>query len=121
MLLAGREREFFGGFAFPAMTAVPGSITDADIAEFARTYSRPDGWRGAIGLYRSMLREGVVLAELAETRPLTMPVLAVGVGGGEFTVATMRQAVRANSSGKPFDQRLGHRLWLLECRRMTTF
>ena len=47
MLLTGREREFLGGFAFPAMSATPGAITDADIDEFARTYSRPGGWRGA--------------------------------------------------------------------------
>ena len=39
------------------MTAVPGAVTDADIDDFARTYARPDGWRGAIGLYRSMLWE----------------------------------------------------------------
>jgi pimeloyl-ACP methyl ester carboxylesterase len=49
MLLAGREREFLGQYAFPAMTAVQTAITATDIEEFARTYSRPDGWRGAIG------------------------------------------------------------------------
>ena len=93
MLLAGREREFLGGFAFPAMTAVAGSITDADIDEFARTYARADGWRGAAGLYQSMLREGDEIRELAQKKPLTMPVLAVGAGGGPFTVTTMAQAV----------------------------
>jgi pimeloyl-ACP methyl ester carboxylesterase len=40
MLLAGREREFLGQFAFPAMSATPGAITDTDIDEFVRTYSR---------------------------------------------------------------------------------
>lgn len=49
MLLAGREREFLGQYAFPAMTAVQGAITATDIEEFVRTYSRPNGWRGAIG------------------------------------------------------------------------
>jgi len=43
MLLTGREREFLGQFAFPAMSATPGAITEADIDEFVRTYSRPDG------------------------------------------------------------------------------
>src|SRR6202451_4583632 len=62
MLLDGREREFLGQFAFPAMSATPGAITDTDIDEFVRTYSRPDGWRGAIG-----------------------------AGGGDFTFATMSQ------------------------------
>lgn len=91
MLLTGREREFLGEWAFPAMTAVQGSITDADIDEFVRTYSRPNGWRGAIGLYQSMLTEGDSVKALAETSPLTMPVLAIGAGGGPFTVGTMSQ------------------------------
>lgn len=89
MLLTGREREFLGNWAFPAMTAVQGSITDIDIDEFARTYSRSNGWRGAIGLYQSMLAEGDSIKALAETNPLTMPVLAVGAGGGPFTAETV--------------------------------
>jgi len=91
MLLAGREREFLGQYAFPAMTAVPGAITATDLEEFARTYSRPDGWRGAIGLYQSMLREGAEIKALAETRGLRVPVLAIGAGGGPFTSGTMSQ------------------------------
>jgi len=91
LLLTGREREFLGRWAFPSMTAVPGSITEADIEEFVRTYSRPDGWLGATGLYRSMLTEGDELRALAEAHPLTVPVLAIGAGGGPFTAATLRQ------------------------------
>jgi pimeloyl-ACP methyl ester carboxylesterase len=92
MLLTGREREFLGQFAFPAMTAVPGAITDTDIDEFARTYARPHGWRGATGLYQSMLHEGGEIQTLARTPGLTVPVLAVGAGGGPFTVNTMSHA-----------------------------
>jgi pimeloyl-ACP methyl ester carboxylesterase len=95
MLLAGREREFLGQFAFPAMCATPGAITDADIAEFARSYSRPNGWRGAIGLYQSMLKEGAEIKSLVAAQPLRMPVLAVGAGGGDFTFGTLSQ-VAAN-------------------------
>jgi pimeloyl-ACP methyl ester carboxylesterase len=91
MLLTGREREFLRKFAFPAMSATPGAITEADIDEFVRTYSRPDGWRGAIGLYQSMLQEGEDIAALVAARKLSMPVLAIGAGGGEFTFATMSQ------------------------------
>src|ERR1700733_6297006 len=91
MLLAGREREFLGQFAFPAMSATPGAITDADINEFVRTYSRRDGWRGAIGLYRSMLQEGEEIATLVTGHKLNIPVLAIGAGGGELTLATMSQ------------------------------
>jgi pimeloyl-ACP methyl ester carboxylesterase len=91
MLLTGREREFIGHFAFPAMSATPGAITEADIDEFVRTYSRPDGWRGAIGLYQSMLQEGEDIVALVAARKLSMPVLAIGAGGGELTFATMAQ------------------------------
>ena len=93
MLLKGREREFLGQFAFPAMSATPGAITEADIDEFVRTYSRPDGWRGAVGLYQSMLQEGEDIVALVAAGKLSMPVLAIGAGGGEFTFATMTQVV----------------------------
>ncbi|GAB2619108.1 alpha/beta hydrolase [Paractinoplanes abujensis] len=76
MLLAGHEREFLE-YLLPA----------GDVGEFARTYARPGGWRGAAGLYRSMLREG---DELRALPTLTMPVLAVG----PFAVATMRQVAQ---------------------------
>jgi len=87
--LAGREREFLGQFAFRAMSATPGAITDTD--EFVRTYSRPDDWRGAIGLYLSMLQEGDEIATLVAGHKLSIPVPAIGAGGSEFTFATMSQ------------------------------
>jgi pimeloyl-ACP methyl ester carboxylesterase len=107
LLLAGHEREFFGQYAFPSMTAVPGAVTDADIDDFARTYSRPDGWRGATGLYRSMLREGPELRALAESPGLAVPVLTVGAGGGSFTAATMSQAAPSGISSVQLDG-VGH-------------
>jgi pimeloyl-ACP methyl ester carboxylesterase len=106
MLLASREREFLA-HAFPSMTAVPGAVTDADIDDFARTYSRPDGWRGAIGLYRSMLREGPEVKALAESPGLTVPVLAVGAGGGPFTAGTMSKAASSGISSVQLDG-VGH-------------
>jgi pimeloyl-ACP methyl ester carboxylesterase len=107
MLLAGREREFLGQYAFPSMTVVPGAITDADIDDFTRTYARPGGWRGAAGLYRSMLREGPEIRALAESPGLTVPVLAVGARGGSFTARTMSQAVPAGISSVQLDG-VGH-------------
>ena len=92
MLLAGREREFLSQYLFPSLTMVPGSITAADIDEFTRAYSRKDGFRGAAGLYRSMLREGAEIRELAESGGLRAPLLAIGARGGQFTFATMSQA-----------------------------
>jgi pimeloyl-ACP methyl ester carboxylesterase len=95
ILLTGRERQFLREVAFPAMTAVPDAVTDADLEEFARTYSRPGGWLGAAGLYRSMLREGPEIVALAAGRPLSVPVLAVGAGGGDFTHTTLSRVTPA--------------------------
>ena len=105
MLLAGRERAFIAEYAIPALCATPGEFTDEDIDELTRSYSRPDGFSGAAGLYRSMLREGDEIRELA-TRKLGMPVLAVGGGSGEFTPATLRQ-VASDVSAVSFDC-IGH-------------
>jgi pimeloyl-ACP methyl ester carboxylesterase len=105
MLLAGREREFLGQFAFPALSVTPGAITDID--EFARTYSRPGGWRGAAGLYQSMLQEGPDIRALAQTPGLIVPVLAVGAGGGPFTARTMSQAAPGEISSVSLDG-VGH-------------
>lgn len=107
LLLAGREREFLGRYAFPALSATPGAITDADLDEFTRTYSRPGGWRGASGLYRSMLREGEELQSLATTHPLRMPVHAIGAGGGTFTADTLSRATSAEVSSVILDG-VGH-------------
>ena len=95
LLLTGCERAFLGRYAFPSMTAVADSITPADLDEFTRAYAQPDGFRGASGLYRSMLTEGAELRELAEAAPLRAPVLAIGAGGGPFTQTTLTQATAA--------------------------
>ncbi|MFF2930249.1 alpha/beta fold hydrolase [Streptomyces mirabilis] len=108
MLLAGREREFLGQFAFSATSATPDASTDADIDEFVRSYARPDGWRGAIGLYRSMLREGSEIKALADAPGLTVPVLAVGAGGRSFTAATMTQAAAATEVSSVSLDGVGH-------------
>lgn len=107
MLLTGREREFMGQFLFPALTAVPGAVTDADLDEFVRTYSRPDGWRGAAGLYRSMLGEGAEIKALAQAPGLTVPVLAVGAGAGSFTLGIMSQAAATEVGSVTLDG-VGH-------------
>lgn len=93
LVLAGRERELVGALVL-GMTASPEAIRADDLDELARTYARPGGWRGAAGLYRSMLREGDELRRLLESSPVTVPVLAVGAGGGAFTAATVRQVAR---------------------------
>lgn len=107
LLLTGHERALLGDWAFPSMTAVPGSITEDDVAEMARGYARPGGWRGAIGLYRSMLTEGPELRAAADARLLDLPALAVGAGGGPFTAATLSQVVAGDVAAVQLDG-VGH-------------
>lgn len=111
LLLAGRERELLGRWAFPTMTAVAGAVTDADVDELARTYARPHGWAGAAALYRSMLTEGAELRALAGARPLEVPVLAVGGSGGRFTQETVRQVTRGEVTSVLLDG-VGHHVAL---------
>lgn len=106
LLLAGREREFLD-WAFGAMTAVRDSITGEDVAEFVRVYGRADGWRGAAGLYTSMLTEGDELRALAAAMPLRVPTLAVGAAGGPFTETTLNQ-VAANPARSVQLDGVGH-------------
>ena len=107
MLFTGREQDVLGQWAFPTMTAVPGSITAADIEEFARGYARTGGWRGAIGLYQSMLAEGNTIKALAQARPLAVPALAVGGFGGAFTHGTLSQVVTGDVESVQLDG-VGH-------------
>jgi pimeloyl-ACP methyl ester carboxylesterase len=90
MLLAGRERAFLADYAFPSLNATPDAFVDDDIDEFVRSYARHDGFSGAAALYRSMLAEADEIRELAAPK-LSMPVLAVGGGSGEFTSSTIRE------------------------------
>jgi len=94
MLLAGRERDFLAAYAYPAMSATEEAISEHDIDEFTRVYSLADGFRGAAGLYRAMLKEGEEIKQIVARHQLTMPVLAVGAGTGQFTYATMAQVAQ---------------------------
>jgi pimeloyl-ACP methyl ester carboxylesterase len=91
LLLTGREAELITGHLYPSFGAVAPAVTEADTAEFVRTYARPGGFRGATGLYRSMLTDGDEIRALASAAPLRMPVLAVGAFGGPFTASGLQQ------------------------------
>ena len=98
LLFAGRESEFIAGHLYPSFGVVAPAVAEADTAEFVRTYARQGGFRGAVGLYRSMLGDGDGNRALAEASPLTMPVLAVGAAGGAFTASTLQQVSSATIS-----------------------
>ena len=89
MLLTGRERAFLEGYAFPAMSGTAGAVTERELDEFTRVYSRPDGLRGTVGFYGSVLTEGADITGLAARGPLAMPVLAVDAVAGDVTRTTM--------------------------------
>lgn len=107
MLLPGREEQLLAEWAFPTMVAVHDAITPADVTELARGLARPGGWRGAIGLYRSVLADGAELRSLAARAPLAMPVLAVGGSGGEFTASTFQQVASGDVASVLLDG-VGH-------------
>nr|BFE59439.1 hypothetical protein GCM10020063_039650 [Dactylosporangium thailandense] len=71
-----------------------GAVTETDLDEFTRTYARPRGWRSTEGLYRSALADCAHIRALAESRPLSVPVLAVDGINAPFTEHTMRQVAR---------------------------
>lgn len=91
MLLPGHERQLLADWAYPMMTAAKDSVTEDDINEFTRTYTRPNGWRGAEGLYQSIFSDGGQTKALAEKRPLTVPVLTVDSASAPLTEQTFRQ------------------------------
>jgi pimeloyl-ACP methyl ester carboxylesterase len=94
----GRVREYLTDHWYPAMTRVPGAVTETDLDEFTRTYDRPHAWRGISGLYASALAEGAEIRALADAGTLRAPVLAVGAMSHPFTAETMRQAVSGDVS-----------------------
>ena len=72
-LIAGREDVFFGyEFAIQG-----GKLPDDVIAYYVGSLSDPDALRGSLGFYRA-LDATLAQNEERKSRPLTMPVLAIG-------------------------------------------
>jgi pimeloyl-ACP methyl ester carboxylesterase len=107
LLLAGHERQLLADWAYPLMSGTNGAVTDADIDEFTRTYAGPNGWAGTSGLYQSVFTDQGATRELAESRPLTVPVLAVDGINAPFTAGTLRQ-VATGEVGAVHIEGVGH-------------
>lgn len=88
----GRERELFGNFVFPSTPLAPAAVSEADIEEFARTFSRHGGWEGAHAIYSCNLTEGAAITALVAARRLTLPTLAIGHGNSDFTLKSISNA-----------------------------
>ena len=77
-LTAGREREYLGWF-YREFSWQRGAITDADIDEYLRCYSRPGAMRSGFEYYRALPQDKADNQALAASGfRLTMPVLALG-------------------------------------------
>ena len=84
-LLPGHEREFIAEWAYPLFNGTAGSVTDADLDEFVRAYSRVGGWHGSESLYRSIFTDKGATRALAETHPIAVPVLTIDGPHNPFT------------------------------------
>lgn len=90
LLFEKEARAFVGEYLYPLYGVPPTAVSPEDVMEFARTYGRPGGFSGAVGLYRGMLTEGQELRNLAQDVPLRAPVTTVGSRGGGFTHEAFR-------------------------------
>jgi pimeloyl-ACP methyl ester carboxylesterase len=107
MLLPGHERQLLADWAYPMMTAAKESITAADIAEFTRTYARPNGWRGTAGLYQSIFTDDGQTRALARAKPLTVPVLTIDGVSAPVTEQSFRQVAAGQVTSRRLEG-VGH-------------
>jgi pimeloyl-ACP methyl ester carboxylesterase len=84
-LLKGREREYLEHVLHGGFTANKAGITDADVAEYARAYSKPGVLAALGGYFRAMWTNAEDNKVSAQTK-ITMPVVAMG---GEYSVGAM--------------------------------
>lgn len=78
-IIAGQERYFLEQFV-RALTVNQDAFTDADFAEYARTYAQPGKLRSSFEYFRAF-PEDVAQNETYAQTPLSMPVLALGAEG----------------------------------------
>ena len=83
MLIAGREREYLDWF-LRRKTANPEIFSDADIAEYLRTFVKDGGLRAGLAYYRAAALSAQQNRELAGRGKLRMPVLALGSDQGSI-------------------------------------
>ncbi len=112
-VIAGREAVYYRWF-YEHYGHVRGAISEADIAEYLRTYGRGDTTRTGMGYYRAIQQDVADNAEFLRTERLRMPVLAIGGGsafgrGGE-TLGSL-QRVATDVRGGVFED-CGH--WIPE-------
>lgn len=114
-LTAGRERIYLEYF-YQNWGARPGVLSEADIAEYVRTYSQPGAMRAGFNLYRAYPQDVADNeASLAEGGKLAMPLLSLSGGGGrgrggEVVLASAKRVAQDVRGGEIAD--CGH--WVAE-------
>ena len=105
-LTYGRERIYLEWF-FSNGADQAGVFSDADIAEYVRTYSQPGAMRAGFNFYRALRRDVEDnRATFAAGFKLPMPVLGIGGGGsrgrGDLVVESLRRvALHAEGGSIP--------------------
>ena len=106
-LTAGRERIYL---EFLYMNGIDraGTFSDADIAEYVRTYSQPGAMRAGFNFYRAIRQDADDnRATLATGFKLPMPALALGGGGsrgrGELVIESLRRVALHAEGGSIAD------------------
>jgi pimeloyl-ACP methyl ester carboxylesterase len=107
LLFENAARAFVGDYLYPLYGVPAGAVGPEDVAEYARTYGRPGGFSGAVGLFRGMLSEGEDLRSLAHDCPLRVPVTTVGSRGGGFTHAAFNEVTTGKVTAIQLDG-VGH-------------
>lgn len=91
LMLPGREHTLLAEWAYPMMNGTEGAVSEADLDEFIRSYSRPGGWRGTESLYRAIFTDKGATKALAEAHPIRVPVLTVDGANNPFTATSFQQ------------------------------
>jgi pimeloyl-ACP methyl ester carboxylesterase len=76
-LTQGREDIYLGWF-YRTFTYRPDAITEADLAEFLRTYRQPGAMRAGFSYYRALPQDAADNQAIVARFKLPMPVLAIG-------------------------------------------
>lgn len=112
-LIAGRE-EIYCRWFYEHYGHVPGAISDADVAEYMRTYGNPETTRTGLAYYRALDADVAANALWLQGDRLAMPVLAIGgaeaFGRGEETLSSLRRVASDVRGGVVPD--CGH--WIAE-------
>ena len=112
-LIAGRE-EIYCRWFYEHYGHMPGAISDADVAEYMRTYGNAETTRTGLACYRALEADVAANARWLQGDRLGMPVLAIGgakaFGRGEETLASLRRVATDVRGGVMQD--CGH--WIAE-------